>query len=1219
MSDTLAKMSAHDTNAEWLLDDVFVAEAVGDPGADATKKREARDRLVQAWPGNGMRHDTMMRQHFKDALGLRRWAYFNNTKMFMGRRSSRAPCPCVGPNHLPTCVHWTFPDAPGFIELAATGRCPAVWAGAERAAREREAAERSRLRAASPPPKPQPQPKKRPAVPTPVGPKGTPSSRGAPPPVRARALDFEEDPKDAELARSMAENTRLTAENARQKSEIQRLKQEIAAADWQRDTHKGLAEQRRLERDAAVATAAAAVQLRDVAEATVTAALKGWERVEDVDNIERKNEQLRKSNRRLSKENSYLRTGSKLEPMAFTDADRTLVTRKRTGKTELVPKKSWSRRIHRVSATLKLCYTQAFIPTAIASLVVSRKDRRDAVLQKTRMIKYLTRQVEKSLVVAAQDPKVAERIFLAAKNEKIGYVKTERFMKRITRKWNAQTQKNEALVFATLGGLVRHFRPRTSKKMLSAAKKRLFQKFGPGRHPLFPRYTLLKNDEGVTVGVAYRFYDVVVTALALAFLPHVRKHLHLILDDSLPAGHYALVVGDSCDKFPADKQSDATEWTLSVRVLLGVANSPNRQHHVLLGNVSDRDTGPLRQICLERDADEARLAAESAGSGIPVPIYDDAPSDGSAPTTFRYVHLRNGLDVHSDLDDVGTVTTAQNDGMQWSEFEQMPGCHGADVGGSVYSVTKVNRADATFFEEDLALTKTERRYCLYDPADVARHIEEQGVLLLAELPGPASEARARLEAEGRSGADLDAATVDALVVYVRESGTSLARAYKEKLRALCLKNSLPQSTGRRAYIFCRVHGWCILHLATNEAAAATAQTFKLVKTRPTACDAFLNAMRAEHKQTRKVATRLQNKLLPKSARKKKPTSFRYNGTGADAWNMGGPRFAAALEGIAGESYYLTVSAIFARVHLARVLVSFQSKYTVKLVDIEPMIEVGRMMLRLSARLHLGITYGLHYLCYGNLQYLKLVSKGLKVNSEECLGLQALASAKGAEGKHADTKLRKVSDTNSHADWAFQLSALRYVSAIAEIDDDFRVGKLDFHAKGLERFADERKDGFCACGEPLLDDPDGHRDDEEEDAGAFVEFLEAHVRLGGRLCDHCRGVKAFLVDASQKNPATWEASATYATMVQETDEAATGAARGNYDANGEEARLAEAQAEDDALLREALPSDSDDDDEEDEDDEEEEPAVDVGDEDDEWEDIPSDEDEDMLTGLGLDSD
>ena len=112
------------------------------------------------------------------------------------------------------------------------------------------------------------------------------------------------------------------------------------------------------------------------------------------------------------------------------------------------------------------------------------------------------------------------------------------------------------------------------------------------------------------------------------------------------------------------------------------------------------------------------------------------------------------------------------------------------------------------------------------------------------------------------------------------------------------QNSLPQSTGRRAYIFCRVHGWCILHLATNEAAAATAQTFKLVKTRPTACDAFLNAMRAEHKQTRKVATRLQNKLLPKSARKKKPTSFRYNGTGADAWNMGGPRFAAALEGIA---------------------------------------------------------------------------------------------------------------------------------------------------------------------------------------------------------------------------------------------------------------------------------------------------------------------------------
>ena len=64
MTDTLAKMSAHDTNGEWLLDDVFVVEAIGDPGADATKKREARDRLVRAWPGNGLEHGTMMRQHF---------------------------------------------------------------------------------------------------------------------------------------------------------------------------------------------------------------------------------------------------------------------------------------------------------------------------------------------------------------------------------------------------------------------------------------------------------------------------------------------------------------------------------------------------------------------------------------------------------------------------------------------------------------------------------------------------------------------------------------------------------------------------------------------------------------------------------------------------------------------------------------------------------------------------------------------------------------------------------------------------------------------------------------------------------------------------------------------------------------------------------------------------------------------------------------------------
>ena len=128
MTDTLAKMSAHDTNGEWLLDDVFVVEAIGDPGADATKKREARDRLVRAWPGNGLEHGTMMRQHFKDGI-TRRWAYFNNTKMFMGRRSSRAPCLCVGPNHLPTCVHWTFPDAPGFGDIGPTGRWPAVWEG----------------------------------------------------------------------------------------------------------------------------------------------------------------------------------------------------------------------------------------------------------------------------------------------------------------------------------------------------------------------------------------------------------------------------------------------------------------------------------------------------------------------------------------------------------------------------------------------------------------------------------------------------------------------------------------------------------------------------------------------------------------------------------------------------------------------------------------------------------------------------------------------------------------------------------------------------------------------------------------------------------------------------------------------------------------------------------------------------------------------------------
>ena len=69
-------------------------------------------------------------------------------------------------------------------------------------------------------------------------------------------------------------------------------------------------------------------------------------------------------------------------------------------------------------------------------------------------------------------------------------------------------------------------------------------------------------------------------------------------------GHYAVVLGDSIDKFPLNRSTNYVEWTLSVRLTLGLANSPLQQYHVLLADIPDTDTGLLRVACLEKERDE---------------------------------------------------------------------------------------------------------------------------------------------------------------------------------------------------------------------------------------------------------------------------------------------------------------------------------------------------------------------------------------------------------------------------------------------------------------------------------------------------------------------------------------------------------------------------------------------------------------------------------------
>ena len=261
----------------------------------------------------------------------------------------------------------------------------------------------------------------------------------------------------------------------------------------------------------------------------------------------------------------------------------------------------------------------------------------------------------------------------------LGYKKTSRFLVRLATRWCPHANKNVSLGFKCWGDLYTlHMKFASSAKSLQNAKKRLVARFGPS-HPLFPKMTRIYDGDGRECAVSLSYYDVAVFAAAVALLPQNLAHLRPIVDPELPEGHLALVLGHSMDKFPQNKRSSALEATLSCRSLCGLANSTAFQFHTFLGNVSDRDVGPVRAACLEQEKDLERLREESAGNGVPVPILD-APmiiTELGPRYQTRQVHFRNG---------VGGAGTGQNDGAQWAELIQSPGCHGASIGGDVYSV-----------------------------------------------------------------------------------------------------------------------------------------------------------------------------------------------------------------------------------------------------------------------------------------------------------------------------------------------------------------------------------------------------------------------------------------------------------------------------------------------------------------------------------------------------
>ena len=234
-------------------------------------------------------------------------------------------------------------------------------------------------------------------------------------------------------------------------------------------------------------------------------------------------------------------------------------------------------------------------------------------------------------------------------------------------------------------------------------------------------------------------------------------------------------------------------------------------------------------------------------------------------------------------------------------------------------------------------------------------------------------------------------------------------------------------------------------------------------------DRFVSALRSVSSQASRVASRLMNRLKPPSISNKLPTMFRWNGRGADSFFLNVPSLNRALQDPEeSDGAWLKRNAISARALLVLWMYSFQSHYTVDVAEIDVAIEVGRMALRLSHRTHLNVPFGFWFLTYGNPQYLKSMSPSVMISETHCLGLQALASAKGCESKHAHTKKSKQNDTNGHADWPVQLVVLQTTMALARTDPEFSVADLNFTSQGLERWSSERKEGACRCGVVLSD-------------------------------------------------------------------------------------------------------------------------------------------------------
>jgi len=309
-----------------------------------------------------------------------------------------------------------------------------------------------------------------------------------------------------------------------------------------------------------------------------------------------------------------------------------------TGKT----RRTWSRKYETRIAHVRNLLTQLFKSPDEALIQIAltpMKKMWGLLFNQSTFCERLRTTLNKSLRKSSRDPTTTERIFIASKRVGIGYSKTRRFLTATTKQWDASEEKNVPLRWECNGLTLAYPEYRTSK--FSAT---VLERFGPGSHFLVPELKILRNEQGTIVGVALPFYSVVRFAAAIAVLPQNKRFLRKILDGTLGEAHIAMVYGESADAAPQDKQKNFFEHTVSIRTLLGFANSPLNQFHFILGNIDDKDLGFLRELLIEKEQDEVRLAEESAGDGVPVPLLAEQRTDDGRYQECR-VHFRNGFGV----------------------------------------------------------------------------------------------------------------------------------------------------------------------------------------------------------------------------------------------------------------------------------------------------------------------------------------------------------------------------------------------------------------------------------------------------------------------------------------------------------------------------------------------------------------------------------------------